>query len=652
MVAPSEKASAVPVAFDAASRPDSGSGEVVVEGRQVVASARRAGEVVRRIDRDELVRAGSLGQALAREPGVQIRQSGGLGSWTQMLVRGAPASQTQVFLDGVPLSGSAGSTVDLGPIPVEGLEWIELRQAGDAGAFGAPRLDLRSRSGWTRIGASARQGSFGEQGLSFFGGDPAGLATVSAWYERASNDYPFAWDNGTVYNTSDDHVVRLGNNNYRGMGVAAGWRPTESIQILSRWESTEKGVTSPSNPDPDARFGKNAFQASAAWEATAGWHRHAEIGGRWFASDWNDPQRSADYAVVPGMRETGRDVQGSFGVERIEAAWFRPEGGASARWEASERRATGGAHSHPDGERVSFEGRLGLKMGPPEGAWGVEAASRAGWKRDDRDFTDRMSKSIDTAAVAKGWTSGTGNLRLWFKPTASVTTWIATEVAQRVPDFSEWMGDNGFVLPNLDLRPERAWGSETAVMWRRAAWAAKFAAWSRFYERPIAMVSRGSGPLGIYQNGPDNRFFGFDADASYCRAWGWVRGTATLQNARQSDPNPALDGNWPRWTPALQGHLEAGARPRDWLGMGYTLDSRGEVFADEFNSSSSRRPARILHGMWISGSWASVRLTLSVANLSDEPARDWEYLPLAGRRFLAKIDWNLASTKHEGEPSP
>lgn len=625
--------------------------EAVLEGREVVASARRPADAVRRIGHDELVRAGSLGQALAREPGVQVRQTGGLGSWTQMEVRGAPSSQTEVFLDGVPLGGSAGSSVDLGPFPVDGLDWIELRQAGDAGASGAPRLDLRSRSGWARMGASVRQGSFGEQGISAYGGDAAGKLSVSAWYERARNDYPFQWDNGTVYNTRDDRVVELGNNDFQGLGVAAGWRPIESVQILSRWESTDKGVTSASNPDPDARFGKDALLVSGSWEAGDAFRRHAEVSGRWFSSDWSDPERSADYSVAQGMRESGRDFRAGLGIERTAVAWVMPELATASRYEASERRSTGGVSSSPDGNRLSFEAHAALKVGPPVGWWGSDMGATGAWKLDRRSYTDRMSKSTDTSSVATDWTSGNGRARIWLAPSSAWTTWIAAEVSQRAPDFSEWMGDNGFVLSNPDLEAETSLGAEAVVQFKQTEWLAKLSFWSRRFEDPIALVSRGSGPLGVYQNGPDSRYLGLDADISYCRAWGWVRTSGTVQDATQSDPNPTLDGKWPRWTPAVKGNLELGAIPTDWLRTSYTLDARGEVFADEFNESGSRRSARILHGAWISGSWKSLRLTFSVANLTDEPARDWEYLPLAGRRLLARLDWNPKLEMHEGDPS-
>ncbi len=614
--------------------------EATLDGREVVGKSRQEGDRVHRIGREELERAGTLGQALAREPGVMVRQSGGLGSWTQMEVRGAPASQTEVYLDGVPVGGSSGSSVDLGPIPVDGLDWIELRQAGDAGSSGAPRLDLHSRTGWTRIGGSVRQGSFGEQGVSAFGGDPSGMFTVSGWGERAKNDYPFFWNNGTIYNTRDDRVIQLENNDYRAIGVAAGVRPTESVQILGRWESTQKGVTSPSNPDPNARYGKDAVQASASWERDDGFRQHAEMAGKWVSSIWKDPSQSADYAVVQGMDEYGRDFRMAAGLEKTDAAWLMPGMDVSGRYESSERATTGGVFTTPDGNRLSVDGVFLLKAGPVQGDYGAEFRVGAGWKMDRRNFVAGISAQNNATVTQLTWWPTSDQARLWFAPTRAWTTWVSGEVSERIPDFSEWMGDNGFIMANPSLLSERTMGTEAVVQFKHGALLAKMSLWARQYERPIAMISHGAGPLGIYQNGPDSRFFGVDGDVSYCLPFVWTRMTGTIQDAKQTNPKQAIDGKWPRWTPATKGFFEVGATPWKGLSAGYTADARGEVFANEFNDSASRRSGQILQGMWISGSWRSLRMTLSVANLTDESTKDWEFLPLAGRRFQARLDWN------------
>ncbi len=623
--------------------------EATIEGREVVARASWKNDGVRRIDREELQRSGTLGQALSREPGVLVRHAGGLGAWTQMQVRGAPAQQTRVFLDGVPVGGSNGSIVDLGPIPVDGLDRVELRQAGDPGAGGAPRLDLRSRTGWARLGASVRQGSYGEQGLSVWGGDPSGTSTASVWWERSDNDYPFYWDNGTTYNTKDDRTVRLGNNGYGALGVAVGFRPTSDLQILGRWESTEKGVTSASNPDPDAEFRAGSIQGSIDWRKEGRFDPRASMSLRRSATRWRDPSRSADYSVARGADDVGWDGRAGAGAAVELASWLRTELDVEGRRESSERDSRGGVSSTPDGDRLGLGSDLRLRLGPADGGWGLDFAGTAGWKRDSRDFVDQMSVARDTGRIELDWFPVGGSAKLRWNPRQDLSIWVSGQASRRVPDFGEWMGDGGFILANPDLVPERSLGAELAVRFVRGPWSIAPTLWARRYEKPISRVSRGGGPLGIHENGPDARFLGLDADVSYCARVGWIRATGTVQDAVQSDPNPALDGNRPRWTPLAKGALELGANFRSWLRAGYTLDARGEVYANEFNDPDSRRAASLVQGAWLSGAWRSLRLTFSVANLADEPTRDWEHLPLAGRRFLARLDWNTDFRNIGGE---
>lgn len=623
--------------------------DAVIEGREVVARASWKSDGVRRIGREELQRSGTLGQALSREPGIVVRHAGGLGAWTQMQVRGAPAQQTRVFLDGVPVGGSNGSIVDLGPIPVDGLELVELRQAGDPGSGGAPRLDLRSRSGWARLGASVRQGSYGEQGLSVWGGDPSGKATASVWWERSDNDYPFFWDNGTTYNTKDDRTVRLGNNGYGAVGVAVGFRPTSDLQFLGRWESTEKGVTSASNPDPDAEFRAGSFQGSIDWQREGGVHPRASASLRRYSTRWRDPSRSADYSVARGADDVGWDGRAGVGAGGGIASWLRADVDLEIRRESSERDSRGGVSSTPDGDRLAMGSDLRVRMGPDGGFWGLDLSGTAGWKRDRRDFVDEMSVARDTGLIELDWLPVGGSAKLWWNSIRNLSIWVSGQASRRVPDFGEWMGDGGFILANPDLVPERSLGVELAARFVKGPWLVAPTLWARRYERPISRVSRGGGPLGIHENGPDSRFLGLDADVSYCVPVGWIRLTGTVQDAIQTDPNPALDGNRPRWTPSAKGALELGANLRSWLRAGYTLDARGEVYANEFNDPDSRRAASLVQGAWLSGSWHSLRLTGSVANIADKPTRDWEHLPLAGRRFLARLDWNTDFTNLGGE---
>src|SRR5262245_15325531 len=94
--------------------------EVRVDRERVLSAARRrqptafvtdltAGRASRAIE--------SLSEILAEAAGVHIQQYGGLGAFSTVSIRGAPAGQVSVFLDGVPLTSAAHGVVNLSDLP-------------------------------------------------------------------------------------------------------------------------------------------------------------------------------------------------------------------------------------------------------------------------------------------------------------------------------------------------------------------------------------------------------------------------------------------------------------------------------------------------------------------------------------------------------
>ncbi len=67
----------------------------------------------------------SLSEALAKAPGLKLRESGGVGSDMQLMMDGFSGKHVKVFIDGIPQEG-AGSSFGLNNIPVGFAERIEV----------------------------------------------------------------------------------------------------------------------------------------------------------------------------------------------------------------------------------------------------------------------------------------------------------------------------------------------------------------------------------------------------------------------------------------------------------------------------------------------------------------------------------------------
>jgi iron complex outermembrane receptor protein len=62
-----------------------------------------------------------LAELLTRAAGVRVQQYGGLGAFSTVSLRGAPAGQVTVLLDGVPLASAAHGAANLADLPVGGV---------------------------------------------------------------------------------------------------------------------------------------------------------------------------------------------------------------------------------------------------------------------------------------------------------------------------------------------------------------------------------------------------------------------------------------------------------------------------------------------------------------------------------------------------
>jgi outer membrane cobalamin receptor len=142
-------------------------------------------------------RAGNLNEILARQAGVQIRLSGGLGSESRISVRGLEGKRVQIFLDGNPLNSPDGS-LGINDLPVQIIERIEIYKGsvpaylGGDGLGSAVNVVFRHRE-VSYIDASYSRQSFNTQLASLIlkkTFDKQGIeAGIGVFDTRTDNDY-------------------------------------------------------------------------------------------------------------------------------------------------------------------------------------------------------------------------------------------------------------------------------------------------------------------------------------------------------------------------------------------------------------------------------------------------------------------------------
>src|SRR5581483_4280633 len=119
------------------------------------------------VTRADIARYGyrTVGQALERLPGFEYSPYGPIGSSAQYGVRGNNSAQVLVLIDGLPAPGSFANSVELGTMPVTGVERIELVEGGGSTLYGTGAIGgiinvITDRK--AAQGATVRAGSFSD----------------------------------------------------------------------------------------------------------------------------------------------------------------------------------------------------------------------------------------------------------------------------------------------------------------------------------------------------------------------------------------------------------------------------------------------------------------------------------------------------------
>ena len=175
----------------------------------------------------------SLSEALAKAPGMKLRESGGVGSDMQLMLDGFSGKHVKVFIDGVPQEG-VGSSFGLNNIPVNFAERIEVYRGVVPVGFGTDAIGgvinivtNKKRRTWF-LDASYSYGSFNTHrsnvnfGQTFKNGF---TYEVNAFQNYSDNDYYVDTpvknlEQGYIDDAVVEHVKRF-NDTYHNEAVVA-----------------------------------------------------------------------------------------------------------------------------------------------------------------------------------------------------------------------------------------------------------------------------------------------------------------------------------------------------------------------------------------------------------------------------------------------
>lgn len=120
-------------------KPSTNLGEVIVVGNQLSKVKNSAFNATAINTRELTNTTKTLSEALAKAPGMKIRESGGVGSDMAVTMDGFSGKHVKVFIDGVPQEG-VGSSFGLNNIPVNFADRIEIYRGVVPVGFGADAI--------------------------------------------------------------------------------------------------------------------------------------------------------------------------------------------------------------------------------------------------------------------------------------------------------------------------------------------------------------------------------------------------------------------------------------------------------------------------------------------------------------------------------
>ena len=606
----------------------------------------------------------SVADVLSESVGVQVRRFGGLGAFSTVSIRGSTPNQVEVYLDNVLLNNANAGLVDLGSVPLDNVDHIEIYrgfaplQLGAGSIGGAINLVTRPVAGATTNSASFSYGSFDTRKISLYrsqGFDKIGYVVLFNYTESLGN-FQFFDDNGTPLNSLDDETATRQNNGFRafngnvkGEAILGGWQFTLSNDIYTK----EQGVPGQSsNQSATARFNT--------------WRDVATLRAEKKRFPWPSTDVAAQLAYTFNQ-EHFTDLQGEIGTGSQDVqnttntyiangllTWY-PE-----RWGQTLGLLLEGRYETFRSVDLLPEIR---DLPAREGPFQQRTHFIAALQDEIRLFQDRLSLrpllryqlvhsdfgadptfgvvSLNTARDAQE-DSVSPSLGVKYKLTSDLDLKGNIGRFTRVPTLFELFGDNGTTLGNPELQSERSTNGDIGFVFERA----DLSILDRVYFEYAYFMSKADDLIVFVQNS-QNTARAENIGSATIRGHEVSWSATALQHVRlfgnytyqhtEDTSNTFSRGNKLPGRPQHELHqgLELFAPQGKFV---YELDYIAQNFLDRANVFLV--DSRLLHNLSVTALpfGKRLKLTFEAKNITDNRIADFRGFPLPGRSFFGTVE--------------
>ncbi|RKH94431.1 TonB-dependent siderophore receptor [Corallococcus sp. AB038B] len=597
---------------DSAQRRDPTGAITVIDARERVGEARDTAEL------------------LGGSASLVVQDSGGYGQSKSLVVRGASSNGVLVFLDGIPLNG-AGGVADLSLIPVALLERMEILRGaagaryGAGGLGGAVNLVTRAPSSRLLSSGEVTYGSFDTvmAHVAASGSLLDGQALLLLHGGRSQGDFSYRVDELPALDDNPLTQEVRTRNDARGGGALLKYRHGLDgggrVDVLAELSLEGRALAGTvQNPTVSRRQDQTRLSLGARWARPFGDTGEGSARG-FFRRDWLDVtggttgvDSGAQRYTVGGVEVEGRAVLGrnalAVTLAGTSESVTQAVGGQAASWWRASVMAMD--------ELSLFSERL--KLVPSVRVERVGHYSL---------LSPKLGASVDLGH-GFGVRANAGQ-------------------SHRAPSFLELYIRQGLLLPNPELKPERALSVDAAALWHDDVWSVTAGGFAAVYENLIAYELYPPNLAKPY-NFAAARVWGAEMELeARPRAWLTVTSSYAWTRTQNRYGDPRYFGKELPYRPRHKwvGRLRVGP---DWLNGRTEVLVQSSQLINRVGEARLSLPSRT----WVSVGASSTFLhrpdltvSFDVKNLLDARTADYTGMPLPGRAAYVTLSVAL-------DPSP
>lgn len=604
----------------------------------------------------------SISDVLNKEAGIQVRQSGGMGSFSTVSLRGSNSNQVLVYLDGVLLNDSSGGGVDLSDISLSDVSSIEIyrgitpAQFPDASIGGVINIKTERSTPGLKGHVLLGYGSFNTKKFSGFINDKLGRWNylLSGDYMDSANDFRFKNDNGTPDNPNDDSWQHRNNAQFDQTNVLArvGYDLTDTarIELTNHWFSKNLGIPTwnnyPNSTSYDTRQNISTLKLTMNNLTRLHLNTFMQLNCLIKNEEYNDSQKPLG-AIGLGRQDTRyrtRRYDAVFYAEsstnyqtvnatlKVGTETYQPTDLLASRTYAKSRRNS--LDAVVQDTLFLLNDRLSITPGAryqmlrdnfsPDSSGGISSGQKSHYNRNDLSPQIGAKYRLLQGLILK--------------------TNLARYV--RYPSFYELFGDRGVFVGNSDLKPEKGVNFDAGVEFNRQLdhpWLDQISFNAAYYETHINdLITRVYDSRGIGKSENISRArirgieTGFSADMfNFLR----ITGNGTWQKTKnENSANPNVYGKElpGKFRLSLMGRIEVRF---DHIRV-YTeyLHADG-MYYDTYNLLDASTKNQVNCGAsWL---WRQFRITVEARNIGNDRFQDFNGYPMPGRSYFATVKYDF-----------